>query len=230
MSMKIEKPNKALRALFICDSIEFQGQGEHMLSNTRKTFVLRKCAIAICMVFVLVGPALSATDNQDGIRLKDIIVIKKNGQLLVFGSLLGAFSPKLLEAIHSGVTTKFIFDVSLFRTRKLIYDLEVTSRQLHHQVKYSALKKTYTFYLKEGAKEIERKVTRSQGEMTDWMRELNGTPIGSGKTLSPKSRYYVKIRARLNQVDFVFPFNYLLAFWGKKSDWNYSPTFSSEGM
>ena len=99
------------------------------------------------MFFVLVGPALSAPDNLDGIRIKDIIVIKKNGQLLVFGSLLGAFSPKLLEAIHSGVTTKFIFDVSLIRSRKLIYDLEVSSRQLHHQVKYSALKKTYTFIL-----------------------------------------------------------------------------------
>ncbi len=230
MGMRSGKSNKVLRAFFICDSIEFQGQGEHMLSNTRKTFVLGKLAIVICMIFALVGPALSATDSQDGIRLKDIIVIKKNGQLLVFGSLLGAFSPKLLDAIHSGVTTKFIFDVSLLRSRKLIYDLEVTTRQLHHQVKYSALKKTYTFHLKEGEKELERKVTRSQGEMTDWMRELNGAPIVSGKALSPNSRYYVKIRARLNHVDFVFPFNYLLAFWGKKSDWSYSRTFSSEGM
>ncbi len=182
------------------------------------------------MIFALVAPALAATDNQDGIRINDIIVINKNGQLLVFGSLLGVFTPKLLEAIHSGVTTKFIFDVSLLRSRKLIYDLEVTSRQLHHQVKYSALKKTYTFHLKEGEKEIERKVTKSQGEMTDWMRELNGATIVSGKTLSPNSRYYVKIRARLNHVDFVFPFNYLLAFWGKQSDWSYSQTFSSEGM
>ncbi len=228
--MKPGKSNKVLRAFFICDSIEFQGQGEHMLSNARKTFVLRKLAIAICMIFALAGPAISATDSQDGIRIKDIIVIKKNGRLLVFGSLLGAFSPKLLEAIHSGVTTKFIFDVSLLRTRKLIYDLEVTSRQLHHQVKYSALKKTYTFHLKEGEKEIERKVTKSQGEMTDWMRELNGAPIVPGKVLPPNSRYYVKIRARMNHVDFVFPFNYLLAFWGKQSDWSYSQTFSSEGM
>lgn len=201
-----------------------------MLSNTQKTFVLRKFAITICVLFVLVGPALSATDNQGEIRIQDIIVIKKNGQLLVFGSLLGAFSPKMLGAIHSGVTTKFIFDLSLFRSRKLIYDLEVSSRELHHQVKYSALKKTYIFHLKEGAKEIERKMTRSQGEMTDWMRELNGTPIVSNEALSPDSRYYVKIRARLSHVDFVFPFNYLLAFWGNKSDWGYSQTFGSEGM
>lgn len=201
-----------------------------MLSSVRKTFVLKKFAIAICLLFALVGPALSATDKQDGIRITDIIVIKKNGQLLVFGSLVGAFSPKLVEAIHSGVTTKFIFDVSLLRSRKLIYDLEVSSRQLHHQVKYSALKKTYTFFLSEGAREIDRKVTRSRGEMTDWMRELNGAPSFSVKTLSPNSQYYVKIRARLDQVDFVFPFNYLLAFWGKKSDWSYSRTFSSEGM
>ncbi len=201
-----------------------------MLSDAKKTFVLRKLIIAICGFFVLAGPALSATDDPDEIRIKDVIVVEKNGELLVFGSLLGAFSPKLLEAIHSGVTTKFIFDVSLLRSRKLIYDLEVSSRQFHHQVKYSALKKTYTFLIKEDAKDIERKVTKSEGEMMDWMRELNGAPIVSGKALSQNSEYYVKIRARLNHVDFVFPFNYLLAFWGENSDWSHSDTFGSKGM
>ena len=201
-----------------------------MLSDFKKTFVLRQLTIAICGFFVLVGPALSATDDPDEIRIKDVIVVEKNGELLVFGSLLGAFSPKLLEAIHSGVTTKFIFDVSFLRSRKLIYDLEVSSRQFHHQVKYSALKKTYTFLIKDDVKDIERKVTKSEGEMMDWMRELNGVPIVSGKVLSPNSEYYVKIRARLNHVDFVFPFNYLLAFWGKNSDWSHSNTFASKGM
>ncbi len=201
-----------------------------MLPETRKTFVVGMFALTICALFALVDPALSATDDQGGIRIKDIIVVQKNGELLVFGSLLGVFSPKLLEAIHSGVPTKFIFDVSLLRSRKLIHDLEVSSRQLHHQVKYSALKKTYTFHLKEGAKDIEKKVTKSQGKMMDWMRELNGAPILSGEALPPNNRYYVKIRARLNYVDFVFPFNYLLAFWGKKSDWSYSRTFGFQGM
>ena len=119
-----------------------------MLSDIKKTFVLRQLTIAICGFFVLVGPALSATDDPDEIRIKDVIVVEKNGELLVFGSLLGAFSPKLLEAIHSGVTTKFIFDVSFLRSRKLIYDLEVSSRQFHHQVKYSALKKPTLFLSK----------------------------------------------------------------------------------
>ncbi len=201
-----------------------------MLSKDQKSFVLKKSTIFIYLFFALVGPVFSATDGQDEIRMKDIVVVEKNEELLVFGLLLGAFSPKLLEAIHSGVTTKFSFELSLIRSRKLIYDLEVSSRQLDHQVKYSALKKTYTFHLKEDAKDIRRRVTESQGEMMDWMRELNGVPIASRELLSPNGLYYVKIRARLNHVDFVFPFNYLLAFWGKKSDWSYSRTFSSQGM
>ena len=84
-----------------------------MLSKAQKTFVLRKLTMLICVFFVIAGPALSATDDQGGIRINDIIVVEKNGELLVFGSLLGVFSPKLLEAIHSGVTTKFSFDLSL---------------------------------------------------------------------------------------------------------------------
>ena len=54
-----------------------------MLSNFQKTFVLRKLSIAICVLFFLAGPALSATDGQGGIRIRDIVVVEKKGELLV---------------------------------------------------------------------------------------------------------------------------------------------------
>ena len=201
-----------------------------MFSMIRKTLALGKSTAALCALFLLAGPALPAHGAQGGIRVEDIVVVEKNGELLVFGSLRGAFSQKLLEAIHSGVPARFIFDVSLLRSRRLIRDAAVFSRQLHYQVTYSALKKTYTFLLGEGAKSIEKKVTKSRDEMIDWMRELNGAPIASGKALAPSERYYVGIRARLGSVELVFPFNYLLDFLTKKSDWSYSPPFGVKGM
>ena len=198
--------------------------------KVQKTFALRKFSIAVCALFALAGPALSAHGAQSGAHVKDIMVIEKEGDLLVFGSLRGAFSPKLLEAIHNGVPAKFIFDVSLLRSRKLIHDAAVSSRQLHHRVTYNALKKTYTFILGEGAKSIEKKETRSKSEMMDWMRELNGALIASDEALAPDARYYVGIRARLDSVDLIFPFNYVLALLVGKSNWSYSPTFSAKGM
>lgn len=198
--------------------------------NVQKTFGLRKFATVVCALFALAGPALSAHGAQSGAHVKDIMVIEKEGDLLVFGSLRGVFSQKLLEAIHNGVPTKFIFDVSLFRSRKLIHDAAISSRRLHHQVTYSALKKTYTFILGEGAKSIEKRETRSKDEMVDWMRELNGALIASDEALSLEARYYVGVRARLDSVDLIFPFNYVLALLGGKSDWSYSPTFSAKGM
>ncbi len=206
-------------------------QGKFVLSDDgKKAFLLRSFTIATCAFLALSAPAHSVADAQSGIHVRDVVVVEKNDELLVFGSLRGAFSPKLLEAIHGGVTGSFIFDISLLQSRKLIHDVEVFARQLSHRVKYSALKKTYTFLVKENGKDLERKVTDSEKEMMTWMLELNGVAIASEKALSPNEQYYVRIRARLKRVDFVFPFNYLLSFLEKKSAWNYSETFGLKGM
>ncbi len=201
-----------------------------MTKDARRTIAAGSGALALCVLFALAGPALSATGGEEEARVRDIVVVEKNGDLLVFASLLGAFPPSVLEVIHGGVETKFVFDVRLMRVRKVLYDLEVASRELHHRVKYSALKKTYTFLVREEEKEVARRVTQSQAEMMDWMHELNGVPIVSGKALSPNERYYVRIRVRFDSMDFVFPFNYLLAFMGKASDWSNSRTFGMKGM
>ncbi len=201
-----------------------------MRHHTQKMLAPWSFALSACLLCVMAGPALAAPGGKSGIHIQDIVVVEKSGELLVFASLRGAFSPKLLETIHSGVMVRFVFDMALLRSRKLIYDVEVSSRRLHHQVQYNALKKTYTFVVEKDAKSLERKTTRSKDEMIDWMRELNGVPIASVGALSPHERYYVRIRAQSGSVNLVFPFNLLLAFMAKKSDWSYSVTFGSKGM
>lgn len=201
-----------------------------MRHTTQKTLAPWSFALSACLLCLMAAPALAAPGAKSGIRIQDIVVVEKNGELLVFGSLRGAFSPELLETIHSGVMVRFVFDLALLRARKLFYDAEVSSRRLHHQVQYNALKKTYTFLVERDAKSLERKMTKSRDEMIDWMRELNGVPIASAGSLSPDGRYYVRIRAQSGSLNLVFPFNHLLAFMAKKSDWSYSPTFSSKGM
>lgn len=191
---------------------------------------LWKAAGIFFLLALLVAPSLAASKKGAEPRIRDLLVVEKKGQLLVFASLDAGFSEDLSEAVRSGVTTRFVFELALMRVRRLIYDAEVLTRKVVHQVKYDALKKTYTFTLyREEADKGLRRVTRRRDEMVDWMAELNGEPIANIQELLKGGRYYLRARATLNTVNFSFPFNYLLSFMGRKTDWALSPAFSING-
>ena len=175
-------------------------------------------------------PAQSAPAEPDPPEIHDVLVIEKKGRLMAFVSLEKAFTSKLFEIVHSGVTTRFTFEIALMRNRTLIYDSVVKKQTLVHQVKYDILKKAYTFSAKNGTDERIQKVTKSRGEMVDWMSGINGHAVIQVRNLEPGNGYYLQVRAKLNSVNFAFPFNYLLAFLDIKTQWVSSPSFSAGGM
>ncbi|MEE9274953.1 MAG: DUF4390 domain-containing protein [bacterium] len=192
--------------------------------------VLKWAAPVLLLAAFLGGPARSATTKAEEPQIRDLLVIENRGRLLVFGTLDSGFSPKLIEAVQSGVAARFVFEILLMRARRLIYDTEVRSLTLTHQVKYDALKKAYTLTFRQEPGETSRKITRKQKQMIDWMAELNGEPFAQVRDLAPGSRYYIRVRAKVNTVDFSFPFNYLLSFLGTKTAWAESSVFGPKGM
>ncbi|MFC1491423.1 DUF4390 domain-containing protein [Nitrospinota bacterium] len=185
---------------------------------------------AFLVVAFLVVPAFAASGKEAPHEIRDLVVVEKQGRLLAFLSLNGAFSPEVFEALHSGVTTRFTYEIALMRSRPIIYDLELSRQTIVHQVKYDTLKKAYTFGSQNGSEEKIEKVTKSRREMMDWMAEINGHAIEQVRDLNAKGRYYLQVRANLNSVDFAFPFNYMLSFLAKKTPWHASKTFSARGM
>ena len=175
-------------------------------------------------------PAIGASENGSSPEIRDMVVVEKQGRLLAFVSLRAAFSPKVFEALQSGVTTRFTFEIALMRHRVLIYDTEVDRQTLVHMIKYDTLKKAYTFTSQNGSDEKIEKVTKSRKEMMNWMADINGHEIAQVGDLNPNERYYIQVRAKLNSVDFSFPFNYMLSFLASKTPWAASPLFDAKGM
>ena len=163
-------------------------------------------------------------------EIHDVLVIEKKGRLMAFLSLKEAFTSKLFEIVNSGVTTRFTYEIVLMRNRTLMYDSVMKKQTLVHQVKYDTLKKAYTFSAKNGTDERIQKVTKSRGEMVDWMSGVNGHAVIQVRDLEPDGGYYLQVRAKLNSVNFAFPFNYMLAFLDQKTTWVSSPSFSAGGM
>ncbi len=188
-------------------------------------------AAAFFLLIALSGaPALSATEDSEGPALRDLTVIERQGRLLVFATLEDAFPPDVREAVHGGVTTRFTFEMAMMRPRTLIFDQVLFTRKLIREVKYDALKKAYTFRAKMDAGDRTRKITSSHDEMVDLMTEINGESIVLVRDLDVNGRFYLRARASMDSVRFAFPFNYLLAFLGKSTEWANSTEFGSRGM
>ncbi len=192
-----------------------------------RSFLVAAFALAALFVWT---PVHSAPAEPNSPKIRDVLVIEKKGRLMAFVSLKEAFTSKLFEIVQSGVTTRFTFEIVLMRNRALIYDSVVKKQTLTHQVKYDTLKKAYTFSAKNGTDERTQKVTKSRGEMVDWMSEINGHAVIQVRDLEPGNGYYLQVRAKLNSVNFAFPFNYMLAFLDIKTPWVSSSSFTAGGM
>ena len=186
--------------------------------------------VVLLALSFLGASANAAPQNATPPSIQDVEVVGKLGRLLVFASLNGAFTPEVFEALHSGVTTRFTYEIALIKGRKVVYDLETARHTIVHQVKYNTLKKAYSFSAQNGTNEKIEKVTKIRKEMIDWMSEINGHAIAQIEILDPGSHYYIQVRVRLNSVDFAFPFNYMLAFLSKKTEWTVSLPFDTKGM
>ena len=107
------------------------GAGGAMRDKLRKFYTLWRVAGALAALLAcLLAPAAPASAGAAAAtpEIRDIAVVEKQGRLLAFASLSGGFTPKVLEAIRSGVTTRFTFEIALMRDRLLIYDTQVFRR------------------------------------------------------------------------------------------------------
>lgn len=203
-----------------------------MNGNLMKIYGLERFFLMVMIVLLVFAwtPAHSATASEEIPRIQDVLIVEKKGRLMAFMSLKDAFTSKLLEIVHSGVTTRFTFEIALMRGRPLIYDSIVKKQTLVHQVKYDTLKKAYTFSSKNGTDEKTQKITKNRAEMVDWMSEINGHAVMQVRDVEPGEGYYLQVRAKLNSVDFAFPFNYMLGFLDEKTPWVSSLPFNAGGM
>lgn len=186
---------------------------------------MRRAALIIFFALLLALSAKAAAEPS----IIDIIVIDTDEKLRVFCTLESAFSEDVMEAIRGGVTTSFSYYIELMRKRSLWYDENVARKVLKHTVKFDSLKKEFTLRRESSTGEKEVRHTRDEEEAKDWLTEINGEPLRMRDLLKPGERYYVRVKADLNTVDFSFPLKWILFFLGDETDWSRSAYFKVKG-
>ena len=157
-----------------------------------------------------------------GARLSDISVTNGRTDLRVSLTVRDAFSPKMEEAVFSGVPTSFTFFVTLNETRTLWADRTVADVTLTHTIKYNSLRRVFA---------IERSWAETEGELfvssfdeaRRLMSEIDGFALAPLDQLKEGRRYVLRAKAKLSKITLPFYLHHLLvmaSLWAFETDWH----------
>lgn len=143
--------------------------------------------------------------------ISKIRVHTENELITLDAELIDAFNEKILEAIESGVTMTFTYEIELRKQTSIFGDDVVSQNKVIQTVQYDTLKKVYQFTSQ--GKNVNRKVsTRSEERFKQLMLTLKNIPIAHVYKLDPEEKYYARVKAEMEAEGLWFPFNYLLFF------------------
>ena len=115
--------------------------------------------------------------------------------------LIDAFTEKILEAIESGVTITFTYQIELLKKTSVFGDEVVSQIQVTQTVHFNTLKKVYEFTSQ--GKNINRKVsTKSDERYQQLMLTLKDVPIAHVFKLDPEEKYYARVPPYVTRTDY----------------------------
>ena len=153
-------------------------------------------------------------------KLTNIIVTNTRDDLLIYLSVEGAFTPKMEDAIKSGVPATFSFFVDLYRIRSMWPDKEMADLTVTNTIKYNSLKKEYTVTRSwDGNSPV---VVGSFAEAKKLMTEIDSLKVIPLDRLEKGKQYQIQAKAKLSRITLPYYLHYVLFFlslWDFETDW-----------
>jgi len=144
----------------------------------------------------------------------------RNGHVLsVSFRVDGAFTPKLEEAILTGIPQTFTYFFEVYRVVPAWPDLRIYNWQVRRAIRYDTLKKLFTVDM--GQDEGPRQ-TKDLDQAKRWMTEFADFPVAVGPALEPGSEHFVRVKAELDPVEWPLYLNriFIVAnLWDFKTPW-----------
>jgi hypothetical protein len=152
-------------------------------------------------------------------RITDILVTNNAGQVTVYARVMNCFTKKMESAILAGVPTTFTFLLELYQERENWFDKKIAGTVVKQTIKYDNVKKI--FYVSS------TRAQQSSGfqdleNAKKAMADLNGAAVAPIKDLQKSNSYYIKIKAKLDEMRLPMHMEYVLFFvslWDFETDW-----------
>ena len=170
--------------------------------------------LAGCLLLLL---PLSSEANEA--KFTDLLITHNAGQITVFAQVMNCFTPDMVAAILAGIPTTFTFLVDFYQERSYWWDKKIARRIIKHTIKYDNVKKDF---LVSSTNRPEADTFQAIEHAKKAMADLNGVVVFPINSLEKGKSYYLKMKAKLDQVRLPLHMEYLFFFvslWDFETDW-----------
>ena len=119
--------------------------------------------------------------------------IARDGQVVVSFDMVDAFTPDVHDAIQSGLSTTFSYDVELRRAG--LIDRTVASVAISATVRFDNLTRRYQMSRSVDGRIEDARPTEDRNAVRSWMTHFERIPLSATATLETNGEYAVRVRA-----------------------------------
>jgi hypothetical protein len=135
-----------------------------------------------------------ATLAAESIR---VTPLARDDRLLVSFAMKDGFTDAVREAISSGLTTMFIYDVELRRSAAVWFDRTIAAATISASVRFDNLTRRYQVTRMLDGRVEDSRMVDDADVVEKLMTEFEKLALFSTGTLEPSAEYYVRVRARM---------------------------------
>ncbi len=172
---------------------------------------------SLLVIFLLQLSLPAMAKNKADIT--DITIERDLGNLEVSFRVQECFTPKMEEAIKTGVLTSFRIRVILEKPG-IAFQSQVLENTIEHTIKYDLLKNEYDVRIPEHPERILR--TRDFEEAKRWMSTVRNLPVIPLGRLEREQTYQLRLKVELSKIQLPLFLRYILFFvslWDFETDW-----------
>jgi hypothetical protein len=172
--------------------------------------------LAFCLFFYILF--VVPPDSRDA-RVTDTVITNDASHVTVFAKVTNCFTQKMESAILAGAPTTFTFLLELYQEREGWFDKKITGKNIKQTVKYDMVKKIFFVSCTDGHQPSEFQDIESAKKA---MSEINGIVLSPVAELQKGKKYYIRVKAKLDQVRLPMHMEYVFFFvshWDFETDW-----------
>ena len=173
---------------------------KHETHETRRLFFR---AFRLFVIFAGLIGVMRAAELDPDIR---VMPIERDGQVLVSFDLSDGFTPDVSDAIQSGLSTTFSYDVELRRGTAL-FDRIIASVSIAATVHFDNLTRRYQMSRSFDGRVEDARPSEDEDAVRGWMTHFERISLSRTSTLEANVEYSVRVRAhtRPHNAWFVWP-------------------------
>lgn len=178
--------------------------------------LIARCGLFLTILLLWLTLPVSAANRAE---IVDITLDRDRGALLASFRIKGCFTPKMEEAIKTGVLTTFRILV-VVEKRDLPFRSQVLDRTVEHTIKYDLLQNEYQVQVPEHPDRILR--TRDFEQAKRWMSTVTRLNLIPLSRLEQGQSYELRLKAELSKIQLPLFLRYIFFFvslWDFETDW-----------